>query len=147
MFHLHSDFDTSIWRKSRQQAHLEVERILRDFSSSSSSSSSVSADHHSGMDTAISTDAARSPTPTCSQHHLIIVDDNMYYRSMRHSVFQLARKCACRTLTRTDLKQLKEGRLKSLLYVICRSCGFHSGLPRGTTRGCHQAESRKGKRK
>ena len=25
--------------------------------------------------------------------HIFVIDDNMYYRSMRHEYFQLARKC------------------------------------------------------
>ena len=26
-------------------------------------------------------------------YHIILLDDNMFYRSMRHEYFQLARKC------------------------------------------------------
>jgi tRNA uridine 5-carbamoylmethylation protein Kti12 len=76
-------FEADKWRLSREQALLKVEHLIQD---------SLRPD---GL----------SPyplphlcygTPTLSAlagNRLIVVDDNMYYRSMRRRCFQVAKKC------------------------------------------------------
>ena len=57
-------FSAEVWQKSRKKAHEAVERLL-----------------------------SKNCAAGSGNRHLILVDDNMYYRSMRHSMFQLARQC------------------------------------------------------
>jgi tRNA uridine 5-carbamoylmethylation protein Kti12 len=65
------DFEADRWRRSRVLALLEVERRIDE---SRQTNNSVG---------------------TCASRRLIVVDDNMYYRSMRHQCYLLAKKRSC----------------------------------------------------
>ena len=65
-------------QEARAHAYSQVEALL---------AASTSADDQAEQEEGPSTSVALS-------HHLVVVDDNMYYRSMRHRVFQLARSRA-----------------------------------------------------
>jgi hypothetical protein len=75
-------FDASKWRLSREQALLQVEHLIQD---------SLQPDGLSPY-----TPSLCDGTPTLSAlagNRLIVVDDNMHYRSMRRQCFQVAKKC------------------------------------------------------
>ncbi len=70
-----SQFDSSKWRDSRAEAFRMAESILKE-----------------NMGSRHMADLLCEP-PEMRQVHLILVDDNMYYTSMRRSFYKLAKKC------------------------------------------------------
>ena len=78
-----------VWHEGRQAALAEVE-ALASAQETTGALSAVEAPRPS---------ADRRQSSLCSEAasamHVVLVDDNMHFRTMRHEVFSLARKCAC----------------------------------------------------
>lgn len=66
------DFEADRWRRSRALALLEVERRIDESRQTNNTGGACA-----------------------SRRQLIVVDDNMYYRSMRHQCYLLAKKRSC----------------------------------------------------
>ena len=62
-----NSFDPAVWRSSRRTAFELTERTVQTLTEAAAKASSV-------------------------EHHLVLIDDNMFYRSMRKDFVQLARK-------------------------------------------------------
>jgi len=77
-------FEPTIWKAARERAYTQIEELLqsRQDSSGPPKEGCFLAGEPSGRQTEDSTN---------TEYHLIIADDNMYYRSMRRSLFLRAR--------------------------------------------------------
>lgn len=86
-----SEDDVRLWHEGRQAALAEVE-ALASTQDTTVVASTVEASHSS-------TERRLGPlsSETGFAVHVVLVDDNMHFRSMRHEVFSLARRCACAT--------------------------------------------------
>lgn len=77
------------WHEGRQAALAEIEASAS--TQNTTTACTVEASHSSAdrRPSALSSEAAASAI------HVVLVDDNMHFRTMRHEVFRLARKCEC----------------------------------------------------
>eukprot|EP00903_Cladosiphon_okamuranus_P011329 g10680.t1 len=84
-----SEDSARLWHEGRQAALAEVE-ALASTQDTTVVASAVEASHSSSE----RTEGPLSSEPGCAVH-VVLLDDNMHFRSMRHEVFILARKYGC----------------------------------------------------
>lgn len=86
-------FEVGRWHEARVLAFNEVEQSVREAIGADRLRSAAASQAVFGGLTILPLHAEAADTPSKTRRVLVIVDDNLYYRSMRQECFQIARKC------------------------------------------------------
>lgn len=111
-----SEDSARLWHEGRRAALVEVEALASTQNTTDSSTVALPLVASEAEASHSSTERRESClSPEAPAVHVVLVDDNMHFRTMRHEVLSLARKCACVDPSPVLLLASRD-RLQPLLY-------------------------------